>query len=106
LYEAPAGEGNNEAAFRYGSALVITLAPWSPEQRASVVLGDQAKAYGVGELTTISGNPAWLVPADAQAKGFPPVNVLHLGTSDLDITLFGVISMDELVEIAKGLKPI
>ncbi len=94
-----------EVAVRYGSTLVLTFKPWAKGQDPASEYAQEAKDWQVGKTTTISGNPAWVVPKDAQAPGHPPVEEIYVAIGGWDIVLFGQMSSDDLYGVAASLAP-
>jgi hypothetical protein len=96
---------SDEVAIRYGSTLVLTYDLWEAGQDPASEYAQQATDWNVGDVTTISGNPAWVIDKDAQAESQPPVAEVHVALGAWDITLFGDMSTDELTQIAASLQP-
>ena len=100
------GPLSDEVVQRFGPDLVVVYNAWEPGQDPAAESQSPASSWGAGKSSTIDGHPAWIVPEGAQDKGHPPVSVVHITISDADITLFGKMPIDDLIEIADGLEPV
>lgn len=94
-------EDRTEVGLRYGSDLVLLYAPWPEGLKPAYE--EQAKEWGAGYVTEIGGRTAWVVPQDAQAKGFPSVNVIHVTVDGVEVVLFSTLALDEEISIARSL---
>ena len=94
-----------EVATRFGSDLFIEYPIWAPGQDPAREYSEQAASWNQGEVSEISGHPAWLIPANSGGEGLPPVPVVHISMGNLDVTLYGDMSMDSLIGIAQTLEP-
>jgi hypothetical protein len=94
---------SGDVTVRYGSTLVIGFGAWEQGQDPATSYARSAASWGVGEISQIAGHPAWLIPANAQAPGQPPVTVVHVARGGWDITLFSTASVEDLVDTAAGL---
>jgi len=92
-----------DAALRYGSILVLTYGRWPSGVDPAESYTRSAAEWKAGYVTTIEGNPAWVVPANDQGPGDPPVSVVHVAIGDVEVTLLGQMSVDELVVAAQTL---
>lgn len=97
-------QDTDEVGLRYGSSLVLLLSRWPAGMDPSQSYRQQAADWHAGYATTITGYPAWVVPQDAQAAGFPPVNVVHVTIGDVEVTLFGQMPLDALLGVAETLR--
>ena len=98
---------DNQSGLRYDSDLVLTFREW-PDKSENVQLQyeNMAKEWEAGEATTLGEYPAWIVPADAQGLGAPPVNLIYLTRGNVEITFYYRGSMEELRRIAESTPPI
>ena len=94
----------NEVATRFGSKLFIEYPEWSKGQDPGDEYASQASSWAQGETAQIGAYPAWLIPADSGGENLPPVPVVHISIRGLDITLYGDMTLDELVEVAATLR--
>lgn len=101
--EAWVNPGVGEAGLRYGTDLVLLYSRWPAGTDVAARYTKMVADWGAGYETSIGGNPAWVVPQDAQEKGFPPVNVVHVSIGDVEVTLFGKMALDQLVTLAGSL---
>jgi hypothetical protein len=92
-----------EIGLRYGSDLVIVYSSWPGGKDSAKTYEAQAVQFQAGYTTSLNGNPAWIVPKDAQAPGFPEVNVVHISLGAVEATFFGNITLDELTLLASTL---
>lgn len=97
-------DGMGEAGLRYGSTLVILYSRWQPGTNVLKRYEQQAASWKVGYTTIIGGNPAWVVPQDAQSVGSPPVNVVLVSIEDVEVTLLGRILLPDLLRKAERLQ--
>lgn len=98
-------DSSGEVAMRYGDTLVIEYVPWVADNPPAVEYANMAKQYGAGEATTVAGQPAWVVPAGSAGEGQPPVAEVHVAVNGVEVTLYGKMSIDELVTVADSLSP-
>lgn len=96
-------EHSKEIGLRYGSLVVIMYSPWPIGTDPEATYREQAAQFRAGYVSTIGGNPAWVVPKDSQAPGFPEVDVVHISVGSLEATLFGQVPMDNLIALAQTL---
>jgi hypothetical protein len=102
-----------EAGLRYGTDLVILYARWPSGANVQERYEQMAEDWRAGYVTTINGNPAWVVPAgsagsssDGVAPGAGPasesplVSVVHLTVGDVELTLFGKMPLTDLLATA------
>jgi len=97
-------EGSREVGLRYDSELVLLEVSWPGGQDPAGTYAQQAKQWRAGYVTTISGHPAWVIPAGSRAPGQPPVNVVHVTIDGVDVTLYGRTKIDDLVSVAETLQ--
>lgn len=93
----------NEAGLRYGSQLVLTFREWPPGMDPLLTYDTQARDWNAGSTTTLGSHPAWIIPENAQAPGAPPVSVIHVSRGKVDITLYGIMPIEDLKEVAQSL---
>jgi hypothetical protein len=91
-----------EAAVRYDSDLVLTYAQWPTGKDPGESYQRQASDWHAGYVTTIAGHPAWVVPASENDTN-PDVSVVHVSIDDVEITLLGRVSLDDLLTDASAL---
>lgn len=93
-----------EVALRYGTDLVVLLAPWPTANTNSAAnpYDAQASEMGVGYTTMMNEHPAWVLPSDGDAEGEGSVSVVHLMIDGVDVTLYGTMSVEELVKLAES----
>ena len=60
----------------------------------------------IGYLMTISGSPARVVPAGSPQTIDPRISVVNLSIGDVEVTLFGRVPVDELIQYASTLQPV
>lgn len=92
-----------ETALRYGSTLVVTYDLWPSGVDPEDSYMRSAAEWKAGYVTTIEGNPAWVVPANDQGPGEPPVSVVHVSVGEVEVTLLGRMPVDQLVTAAETL---
>lgn len=93
-----------EAALRYASGLRAYLTVWPPSADPGAFYRQQVAESGVGSAETINGHPAYVVAANAQTAGFPPWGVVDLSIGNVEISLQGNFSVEDLVRIAASVQ--
>lgn len=91
-----------EVGLRYSSGIRAYITTWPPRQVQDPMsfYTQQATEAGAGWATTIVGNPALVIPKDAQAPGFPPVSVVDVTIGGVEISLHADVPIEQLVDIA------
>lgn len=96
-----------EVALAYESGVVAYLSEW-PDRSAWSSPADfyeqQVKDSGVGYVTSIGGNPALVIPKDAQGPGFPPRTVVDISVGRVEVSIWGDMSDAELISVAASVK--
>lgn len=92
-----------EIGLRYGNDLVVVYGLWPSGKDPAKTYELQAEQFQAGYTTTLNGNPAWIVPQDAQSLGFPEVNVVHTSVGLVEATFFGSVPLDRLTLLASTL---
>lgn len=92
-----------EIGLRYGSDLVVVYSPWPGGKDPAKTYEVQAVRFQAGYTTSLNGDPAWIVPKDAQAPGFPEVNVVHISLGGVEAPFFGSMALDKLTLLASTL---
>jgi hypothetical protein len=95
---------SNEVAVRYGSTLMMTYGRWAGGQDPAKEYKREAADWKVGTTEALGGNPAWAIPANAQASEHPPVSVVHVSIGGSDITLYSTGPLADLEKVAADLK--
>lgn len=98
-------DSSGEVAMRYGDTLVIEYVPWVADNSPAAEYANMVKQYGAGKATTVAGQPAWVVPAGSAGEDQPPVAEVHVAVNGVEVTLYGKMSIDELVAVANSLSP-
>jgi hypothetical protein len=93
----------SQVGLRYFPDLVLLHATWPDEADVPAVY-EQHAAEWAGYTSTIRANPAWIVPKDAQAPGAPPANVVHVIIGGVEVTPFGDMPIDEVLQNAESLR--
>jgi hypothetical protein len=98
-------EGFTNVLVRYGDLLVITFDPIKDVPDPATMYAELAEEWQAGDVTVLAGKPAWVVPKDARAPDQPRVPWIRIAVDDWDITIYGQMPLDELIGIAKSLRP-
>lgn len=90
-----------EVALRYSTGVRVYLSVWPPGSVPATFYQTQVAESGVGEFQMISGNPAWVVAANAQAPSWPPNAVVDVSIGNIEVILQGNVSVEDLVAVAE-----
>lgn len=102
------GEDGNplyEAAVRYDASVVITYGVWTNGRDPATEYQKMFAESPTGYLTTISGSPAWVIPAGSPQTVDPRISVVELSIGEVDVTLFGRVPVEDLIQYASTLRP-
>lgn len=93
----------DEVGIRYGSSLVVLYSAWPSGMDPAQTYAKEATDWA-GSTTTINNNQAWIIPPDAQAPGLPPASVVDMAVGGVEIKLFGLMPLNQLVSIASSIQ--
>lgn len=99
-------DGQATIALKYDSGMTVILTQWpkgNPETPESFYKS-LAQQSGVGTVETFNGNPAWVVPADAQGPGRPDVSTIVMAVGSIEMSLKADMPLEELREVALSVK--
>jgi hypothetical protein len=102
------GEDGNpfyEAAVRYDASVVVTYGVWTNGRYPAAEYQKMFDQSPTGYLTTISGNPAWVVPAGSPHTVDPRVSVVELSIGEVEVVLYGRVPVEDLIQYASTLRP-
>jgi hypothetical protein len=91
-----------EAAVRYDSSLILTYAHWPSGADPASSYVKEAADWHAGYVTTIAGNPAWVVPANENDED-SSVNGIHVSIGEVEVNLLGRIPLKNLLSDASTL---
>lgn len=94
-----------DAAVRYDSSVVITYGVWSNGRDPATEYQKMYAESKTGYLTTIGGNPAWVVPAGSPQTVDPRISVVEVSIGEVEMTLFGRVPVGDLIAYASTLQP-
>lgn len=61
--------------------------------------------WNVGYVTSINGNPAWIVPAGSAHTVDPRISSVEVSIGDVEMTFLGRLPVDDLIQYASTLRP-
>jgi hypothetical protein len=93
--------GVTEVAMRYESGVRVYLTVWPPNKDPASFYRELASEGGVGEFSSVSGHPAWVVARDEQAPGWPPSSVVDMTIGRVEVSIHGRYPTSQLVAIAE-----
>jgi hypothetical protein len=105
-YNAEDGTPSYDAAARFDASVVVTYAVWTNGRDPATEYQKMYAETPIGYLMTISGNPARVVPAGSPQTIDPRISVVNLSIGDVEVTLFGRVPVDELIQYASTLQPV
>jgi hypothetical protein len=85
------------------SGLVLTFSLWPSGADPAARYVSMARSWGVGDVTTIAGRSAWVIPRDAP-PGPPQFSVVHVTFDRTEVTLFGRVPIENLMVVARSLR--
>lgn len=103
------GEDGNplyEAAVRYDASVVVTYGVWTNGRDAAAEYQKMFDQSPTGYLTTISGNPAWVVPAGSPHTVDPHVSVVELSIGEVEVVLYGRVPVEDVIQYASTLRAV
>ena len=105
-YNAEDGTPSYDAAARFDASVVVTYAVWTNGRDPVTEYQQMYAETPSGYLMTISGNPARVVPAGSPQTVDPGISVVNLSIGDVEVTLFGRVPVDDLIQYASTLQPV
>jgi hypothetical protein len=100
------GTPSYDAAVRYDSSVVITFATWPNGRDPATAYQEMQSEWDTGYVTTIGGNPAWVVPAGSPHTVDPRISVVDISIGDVEISFLGRVPVDDLIQYASTLRPV
>lgn len=94
-----------EAAVRYDSSVVITYGTWSNGRDPAAAYKKMQADWNAGYVTTIAGNPAWVVPAGSPHTVDARISSVEVSIGDVEMTFLGRVPVEDLVAYASTLQP-
>jgi len=94
-----------DAEVRYDASVVIAYGVWTNGRDPATEYQKMYAQSPTGYLTTISGNPAWVIPAGSPHTVDPRVSVVELSIGEVDVTLYGRVPVEDLIQYASTLRP-
>jgi hypothetical protein len=96
---------------RTDSGLVVTFSLWPAGRDPADFYRRAPGEWGAGAATTINGWLAWIVPAFTEATAPPSasllnVSVVHVTIDRTEVTLFGRVPIEDLVDATESLRRI
>jgi len=95
----------HDAEVRYDASLIISYGVWTNGRDPATEYQKMYNDTPTGYLTTISGNPAWVVPAGSPHTVDPRISVVELSIGTTDVTLYGLEPVETLIRYASTLSP-
>lgn len=105
-YIAEDGTPSYDAAARFDASVVVTYGMWTNGRDPATEYQKMHAETPTGYLTTISGNPARVVPAGSPQTVDRRISVVNLSIGDVEVTLFGRVPVDDLIQYASTLQPV
>jgi hypothetical protein len=102
------GEDGNpfyDAAVRYDSSVILTYGVWTNGRDPAAEYKKMQADWNAGYVTTIAGNPAWVVPAGSPHTVDPRISVVDVSIGDVEMKLLGRVSVEDLIAYASTLEP-
>lgn len=104
-YIAEDGTPSYDAAVRYDSSVVNTFSTWTNGRDPVTEYKKAQSEWNVGYVTTINGNPAWIVPAGSAHTVDPRISSVKVSIGDVEMTFLGRVPVDDLIQYASTLRP-
>lgn len=90
-----------EVGIRYQSGIRVYLTMWPVNKDPGSFYRELVAESGAGKVVLVGGNPAWVVEQHEQAPGYPPTSVIDITIGNIDVSIYGDYSTDQLLEVAK-----
>jgi hypothetical protein len=98
------GADDPTVGFRYQSGVEVILTPWPDGKDPEDSYRAQASDFA-GAVEMIAGNPAWVIPKDVQAPGYPPETMVSISVDNVEAVISGGSwSREQVVEIAASVE--
>jgi hypothetical protein len=88
-----------EAGIRFGQMLVATITQIPSAVDPASVFAQEASDWQLGYTSDLAGQPAWVIP-DHPDNPAPGVASVHLAVAGTEVTLYGKMPVDDLVQLA------
>ncbi len=105
-YNAEDGTPSYDAAVRYDSSVVITFATWTNGRDPATEYEKMQSDWNVGYVTSINGNPAWVVPAGSSHSVDQRISSVAVSIGDVEMTFLGRVTVEDLIAYASTLRPV
>jgi hypothetical protein len=96
------GNPRFDVGLRYDSSLVILYSPWPQGADVAARYAQEASQWRQGYVTAISGNPAWVIPAQDNQQD-ESVSVVHVTFGSWEVELMGRMAIGDLQALAQSL---
>jgi hypothetical protein len=101
------GEDGNafyDAAVRYESSVVITYGVWTNGRDPAAEYKKMQADWNTGYVTTIAGNPAWVVPAGSSHTVDARISSVQVSIGEVEMTFLGLVPVGDLIAYASTLE--
>ncbi|MGZ4129839.1 MAG: hypothetical protein ACXVPR_03305, partial [Actinomycetota bacterium] len=104
-YNAENGQPAYDAALRYDASVVVDYSVWTNGRDPATEYEKMRANWNTGYVTTVGGNPAWVVPAGSPQTLDPRISVVDLSIGDVEVSFLGRVPVEDLLQYAGTLQP-